>query len=260
MAGNSEPNVPGDAPDNVPEIELEDHQGTETEDEFAESDPDSGYEADEDGEDGERDRGSEDEGSQAQVERNVRRSHSARPGRRERERARLDNLERENRQFREQVEALLRQQSQPTQAQIVEQARIEREQYEALTPYEQHLYSQQKFQQQQQQILQQINDRSDQGEYARLVEQNPNYRRFEAKVEELRKQAPNVPRRILLATAIGMAALDGGGEAKTRARNTARENKAAQQARPATGRSDVAPQRTRTGGAHGFEHLRNVQI
>lgn len=258
MAGNSEPNVPGDAPDN-PEIELEDHQGTETEDEFAESDPDSGYEADEDGEDGERDRGSEDEGSQAQVERNVRRSHSARPGRRERERARLDNLERENREFREQVSRLLQQQQQPTPAQIAEQARIEREQYEALTPYEQHLYSQQKFQQQQQQILQQINDRSDQGEYARLVEQNPNYRRFADKVEELRKQAPNVPRRILLATAIGMAALDGGGEAKTRARNTARDNKAAQQARPATGRSDVAPQRTRT-GARGFEHLRNVQI
>lgn len=258
MAGNSEPNVPGDAPDSNPEIELED-QGTEAEDEFAGSDPDAGDEADADGEDGERDRGSEDEGSQAQVQGNVRRSHSARPGRRERERARLDNLERENRQFREQVEALLRQQSQPTQAQIVEAARLEREQYETLSPYEQHLYSQQKFQQQQQQILQHINDRSDQGEYARLVEQNPNYRRFDAKVEELRRQAPNVPRRILLATAIGMAALDGSGEAKSRARTTAQTNKAAQQARPATGRSDVAPQRTRT-GARGFEHLRNVQI
>lgn len=258
MAGNSEPNVPGDAPDNVPEIELED-QNAETQDDFAEDgDPSDGYEADEDGEAGESGGGSED-GQQAQVERNVRRSHSARPGRRERERARLDNLERENRQFREQVERLLQQQSQPTPQQIAEQARLEREQYESLTPYEQHLYTQQKFQQQQQQVLQQISDRTDQGEYARLVEQNPRYRAFEAKVEELRRQAPNVPRRILLATAIGMAALDGGGEAKARARTTAQGNKAAQQARPATGRSDVAPQRTRT-GARGFEHLRNVQI
>lgn len=260
MAGGSEPDVPGEGQGGVPtETGFED-PNAETQDDFAEDgDPSDGYEADEDGEAGESGRGAED-GQQAQNQGNVRRSHSARPGRRERERARLDNLERENREFREQVSRLLQQQQQPSPQQIAEQARLEREQYESLTPYEQHLYTQQKFQQQQQQVLQQISDRTDQGEYARLVEQNPRYRAFEAKVEELRRQAPNVPRRILLATAIGMAALDGQGEAKRGARNTARENRATQQARPATGRSDVAPQRTRGTGARTFEHLRNVQI
>lgn len=230
----------GQEPVETDEVELEDDQ---TED--AESDEGEG-EAGEDagGADAEID---EDEEGQA-------RSVAAQP-RRARGRPNgevIRELQAQNAEFRRLLAEVREAQQaprQPTQAEIAEQQRIERERFEMMSPYEQYQYTQQQIragvQQETQQIARTLWDQADQREYGDILEKTPAYRRFEAKVNELRAQAPTVPRRILLATAIGMAAMEGGGRQRQRSERNAEVNRQRQEARPAGGRGDVEPQRGR---------------
>jgi hypothetical protein len=183
---------------------------------------------------------------------------------------RVERAEAENRQLRSQLTDFQRQlaelsaaRNQPTAAEKAEADRREREALDQMTPAEAAIYTRNQltaeFDRKLQNTQLQLWSSSDQQDYDRLLEANPTYRRFDAKVQEMHRQAPTVARRVLLATAIGLRALEGGGAARTRAANGATAQGQRQAARPAGGRSDVAPERGR-GGRGGFEHLRDVQI
>ena len=94
-----------------------------------------------------------------------------------------------------------------------------------------------------------------------IYERNPNYRKFNDKVEELHKQAPAVPRRMLLATAIGLAALDNAGSARTRQQKQAETAQRQQQTKAPGGRGNVAAPRERSGSRRGdWGHMRDIRI
>lgn len=156
------------------------------------------------------------------------------------------------RTFEQQLQTLLAERNQPrapSPAEIAEQQRQERERFEMMSPYEQHLYTQQKIEQgvaqRTQAMAQTLWDQGDRRAYEDLLERTPAYRKFDAKVEELRRQAPGVERRVLLATAIGLQALDQGGAARSRAARAAEAGRAANGVRPSQARGDVPAQRTR---------------
>lgn len=142
---------------------------------------------------------------------------------------------------------------QPSAAEVAEQQRIERERFEMMSPYEQFQYTQQQIETRVAQRVQQSQvalwDQGDRRAYDDLLERNPAYRKFESKVEDLRRQAPGVERRVLLATAIGMQALEQGGAARTRATNRAAERAVQNGARPSQARGDVPAHRQRRGDA-----------
>lgn len=174
---------------------------------------------------------------------------------------RQDTLERE-------IQISRQQQRQPTQAEIAEAQRVEDERLSMMSPGEQARYLRQQISrdlgQELQRDRQALHDRADKTDYDNLLTSDPTLRKFEDKVAELLPQAPGVPRRILLATAIGMAALDNRGRAKTRGQRQGDAARERQRARPSSGgRSDVRSERGRsgTGNADGsFEHMRNVNI
>jgi hypothetical protein len=179
---------------------------------------------------------------------------------------RIRDLETRNSELDRTIRDLLARQNaprQPTQAEIAEQQRLERERFEQMTPYEQHLYSQQQLGQAVQraigQAVQPLRDQSDRMEYDGLLRENPAYRRFDAQVEDLKRQAPDVPRRLLLATAIGMRAMEQGGAAATRQRNQAAANAGRQGTRPSQSRGDVPSERGRQGQT-AADRLRGVKI
>jgi hypothetical protein len=183
---------------------------------------------------------------------------------------RFERLSNENRDlknrvadFEKQLASLVQQQRQSSPAEIAAQERAEAEAVSMMAPAEVARYysqrSEQRIQTELNQTRQMLWDQNDQGQYDTLVAQNPAYRRYADRVEELRRQAPGVSRRILLATAIGMRALDGEPGARTRAANRNAEQSRQQMARPSNGRGDVAAPTTRTAGNR-WDRLRNVQI
>lgn len=151
-----------------------------------------------------------------------------------------------------QVRQLLNGQRQPSQAEIEEQRRREDEAYELMSPSQQRAYTENKIARQVQQLVQNavapIHDQNDRAEYERELDRNPKLKRFTDQVEDFKRQAPGVPRRMLLATALGLQALDNQGAVRTRgARNSAAQGEQ-HRAAPSSGvRADVSPNRGRRG-------------
>ncbi len=173
---------------------------------------------------------------------------------------RVQSLVNENRElktklssFEQQLQGLVAQRNQPSPADIAAQQERERQQFELMSPYEQFQYTQSRIREETarntNQIASNLWDQNDQRDYAALLETTPAYRRYDDRVAELRTQAPGVSRRVLLATAIGLRALEGNGAARTRASRQAEAGAARNGARPAGGRGDVAPQRGRGEGS-----------
>jgi hypothetical protein len=151
-----------------------------------------------------------------------------------------------------QVRQLLSTQRQPSQAEVEEQRRREDEAYELMSPSQQRAYTENKIARQVQQLVQNavapIHDQNDRAEYERELDRNPKLKRFTDQVEDFKRQAPGVPRRMLLATALGLQALDNQGAVRTRgARNSAAQGEQ-HRAAPSSGvRADVSPNRGRRG-------------
>jgi hypothetical protein len=167
--------------------------------------------------------------------------------------------------FERQLQQLVAERRQPSQAEIAAEQAREAEAVALMSPAEVAAYYSQKTERTIRAELQRdravLFDRADKNEYDALLRETPAYRRYDEKVEELYRQAPTVPRRILLATAIGMAAMEGKGRATTRATRAADEARGRQTARPTNGRGDVRSDRGRSTAARDdFEHLRNVAI
>lgn len=150
-------------------------------------------------------------------------------------------------EFDRQLAQLVAERRAPSAAEVAEQQRLEQERFEMMSPWEQHQYSrrlaQQEVENRTNQIAHGLWDQNDQRDYAALLESNPAYRRLEADVEELRRRAPNVSRRVLLWTAVGRKAVEQGGAAKTRATRAAADGAARQTVRAPSSRGDVAPDR-----------------
>jgi hypothetical protein len=154
-------------------------------------------------------------------------------------------------QFERQLAELTAARQQPSPAEIAAQQEAERQRYELMTDYEKFQYTRQAINQevnrQTQQIAHNLWDQNDQRNYDDLLERTPAYRRFGDQVAELKRQAPGIPRRVLLATAIGLKALEQNGAATTRAATRAAAATARNGVRPAGGRSDVSGDRARRG-------------
>ncbi len=166
-------------------------------------------------------------------------------------------------EFDRQLAALMAERRQPSQAEMAAQAEAERMRLEMMSPVEIAAYYHQKtlteVTQQTQQMARSLWDQNDQREYERMLAQTPAYRRYGPQVEDLRRQAPGVPRRVLLATAIGLRALEQGGAARTRAAAAAERGADRNAVRPSSGRGDVSPERSRRGDDL-EERLRNQSI
>lgn len=164
-------------------------------------------------------------------------------------RRRAQEAERRNQEFQQQLAQVMQGRS---QADLAREQQQEQERLALMSPEERTQYEIQQLRRENQYRDQQYRaalfEQTDKIQYDNLVAQNPTYRRFDDKVEELRRQAPNVPRRILLATAIGMSAMERGGQARTRAQNTAERRARANVTNPPGGRG-AATGRQRQGGS-----------
>lgn len=160
-------------------------------------------------------------------------------------------LTRQQQEFERQLRELTQVQRQPSAAEIAAAQEAERQRYELMSPYEQFQYSQQRIAEgvasQTRQIEQRLWEQNDQREYEGLLAATPAYRRLDDRVQDLKRQAPGVPRRVLLATAIGLRAMEQSGAATTRATNRAAAATQRNTTRPPAGRSDVGAERSRRG-------------
>lgn len=172
---------------------------------------------------------------------------------------RVQSLVNENRelkarqaQFERQLADLTATRNQPSAAEVAAFQEQERQRFELMSPYEQAQYTRQvisnEVAQQTNQIRNALWEQNDQQIYETMLRETPAYKRFDDQVKELKAQAPGVARKYLLATAIGLRALEGGGAARTRAANAAAAGVARNGARPAGGRGDVPSERGRGGG------------
>jgi hypothetical protein len=151
-------------------------------------------------------------------------------------------------EFDRQLAALVAERRAPSAAEIAEAQAREQAHFEMMSPWEQHQYSRQianqEVERRTNQIAHNLWDQNDQRDYTALLETTPAYRRLSDTVEELRRRAPNVSRRVLLATAIGLRALEQGGAAKTRATRAAEAGVTRNRVTPSSGgRGDVSPDR-----------------
>lgn len=176
------------------------------------------------------------------------------PTRGQRDFQRLTN---ENRRQKQQLDQLTQQVQQllgtrqPSQAEIAEANRREQEQLEMMTPVQIAQYYEQKTQRNVQELVRQavapIYDQNDRAEYERELERNPRLREFSDTVEDYKRQAPGVPRRMLLATALGMKALDNQGRVAGRAARNASARAEQHRTTPTQPRGDTQAQRGRRG-------------
>lgn len=99
--------------------------------------------------------------------------------------------------------------------------------------------------------------------YNNILRDSPNLRKFEGEVEKLRKEQADagrfVPREVLLDLAIGRAARASAAKKGPQAQREGQRRVAAQQSRPAQGRSDTGTQRGRQGDS-AEKRLENVPI
>jgi hypothetical protein len=153
--------------------------------------------------------------------------------------------------FEQQLQSLLAERRQPSPAEQAAALEAERQRFEMMSPWEQHQYTQRQADDRAERRAQQLQatlwNQGDEREYSALLEATPAYRRFDDQVKELQRQAPGVPRKILLATAIGMKAMENGGAARTRSTNRAAAANARQAASPPNARGDVPGGRARGG-------------
>lgn len=258
-----DPRVHDDADPEADELES-DLDGVDPDEDQEAEDEDSG---DDEGADAEADA---EDGGDAEGDADAAAREQTRQVRLPRSQSRYQRLANENRelkarqaQFERQLQEAINQRREPTAAEIAAEQQREAEAVSMMAPHEVAAYYARKTENtinarlnQQERML---FDRADKAEYDGLLRDTPTYRRYEEKVEELRALAPNVSRKILLATAIGMRAMDGGGAARTRATRTAAANGERQRARPSNARGDVRSERGRSGGSL-EDRLRDAQI
>lgn len=253
----------GEKPGDEPELETE--LENEAEDLEAEIDPDA-----EDADDGEDAGTGDDEGEGSEADDGQAQRQVAQPRRGS---PRVQALANENRELKSKLSDFERQlrevsatvgQRQPSQAEIAEQERREQEALELMTPAQVANYYHQKtlriVEQQTNQTRAHLFEQSDRQQYDAILAQNPAYRRYDDKVAELKRQAPGVPRNILLATAIGMRAMDGNGAAKTRGAKAAETQAARHRAAPSSSRADVPASRRERSGDDLEQRLRGQSI
>lgn len=250
--------------------------GTQAEEDFIRDDePDAG--APEDSAD-DGDRGSQREAPDTASEAEEERPAETGPTRHVRPTSgtsRWDNITRENRDLRQRLDALERQQQQPrgpTPEQLAEQQRREEqamfEQVAMLAPHEaaarvSQFYSERTRREVQQaiQLTQvQVWDAADRQSYDRELADNPRLQRFADQVEQLHRQYPGVSRIDLLDKAVGEATRRNLKSARTRQTNQAAAVQAANGARPPGGRGNVAAPSRTAAARRGYEHLRGVLI
>lgn len=256
----SDPRMPGETGEDL-DIVLDDADETqgETPDDPSSLDEGEGGEGSDDREPGEHG-GEEVQGQAAERQGNRLRSPS-------RGESRIRELANENRELRRRQEDFERQLQQafngPSRADLERQQREREERRALMSPAElvqdvtQELRAEFRTQLQQQNAL--VWDRSDKSDFDREMEVKPALRRFESRVEELRRIAPGVSRLDLLDKAIGEAARKNIGAARTRQTRTANERSQGQVTRPVSGRSDVPSNRTR-GGRTAGDRLDGVLI
>lgn len=164
-------------------------------------------------------------------------------------RRRAQDAERRNQEFQQQLQQLVQGRS---QADLAREQQMEQERLALMSPDERVEYRMQQmernFQFREQQTRAALFDQSDKLAFDNLVAQKPTLRRYEAEVERLRQQAPNVPRKYLLAVAIGLPAIDRMGAAQNRAQNRAERSARANVTNPPGGRG-AATGRQRQGGS-----------
>ena len=185
--------------------------------------------------------------------------------------ARVQALANENRElktkltgFEQQLQGLLRDRQQPSPAEQAAAAQAERERFELMSPWEQAQYTERKItegvQRQSQQLAYGVWDQGDKRAFDDELRVSPEYRRYEARVEELRKMAPSVSRIDLLDKAIGEYARLHKGAARTRAGKADAANAARQNVRPPGGGSDVPGRAARDPSAARDARLRAAGI
>jgi hypothetical protein len=106
-------------------------------------------------------------------------------------------------------------------------------------------------------------ENNDKSSYNSLLREKPHLKRYDAEVERVRveQQAAGrfVPREVLLKLAIGDAAMKAAEKKGPQAQREGQRKVAAQQSRPAAGRSDTATQRGRQGDS-AEKRLENIPI
>lgn len=236
---------PAAEPDEVIEDDLENPEAEEIIADDDEGSPDEGAADDGDGEEG--------EGQERQA-RNVTRPAGRGPrGRSYGEQIRQLEAARaaDKAAFDQQLQQLLAERRQPSAAEIAAQAEAERQRLEMMSPVEVAAYYHQKtlteVSHQTQRMQMQLWDQGDRREYDAFLETRPAWRSLNEKVEELRRQAPGVSRKILLATAYGMRAQEQEAAATGRARRSAEAGRERHTVRPSRPGGDVAADRGRRG-------------
>lgn len=173
---------------------------------------------------------------------------------------RADRLERELNEFKaeQRARAQAAQQESPTdraaRRALMDPMEVMREDLRESEQRTANLLQQQAFQTQ---------ESNDKVLYNSILRDSPNLRKFEGEVEKLRKEQADagrfVPREVLLDLAIGRAARAAAAKKGPQAQREGQRRVAAQQSRPAQGRSDAGTQRGRQGDS-AEKRLENVPI
>lgn len=154
--------------------------------------------------------------------------------------------------FERQLSDLTLARNQPSPAEIAAAHEADRQRYEMMSPWEQAQYIAQtidkRVTEQTTNIRIGLWDQNDKRAYDEELRTSPQFRRYDERVEELRKIAPGVSRIDLLDKAIGEYARTHGAAARTRAARGAEAGEARNGARASTPRGDVASQRGRGDG------------
>jgi hypothetical protein len=261
MAGNPRDGETGPGDAEELDTDLEGPDPDEDEETDGEDEAASGDEADEGDDVSGDDAEGEGESGQGQAR------HVAAPPPRQGRYQRLANENRELKSklstFERQLQEVVAARHQPTQAEIAAQQREEQERLALMTPDERVDYRMAQMQRSMDDKLTRTQaaliDQADKTDFQNLVAQRPNLRRFEPEVEDLKKQAPGLNRRALLAYAIGNKALERELSARRKAERDGAGQRQRQTARPSNGRGDIAADRRRSGGGL-TDRLRGVQI
>ncbi len=250
---NAGPVKHGDAGEDDPNPELEDAEDPETEEEDADAGDDAGQDEDDEPDEPEDGRqGRSQETARQDVDRLRHRGGAGEARRFSQESERRRAAEQRSQQLEQQLNYLLQQQGQKSQA---ERDREEADRIALMSTAEFAVYvrnqAQQTVQQQVGALRKQIFDESNQSQFRELLARNrvaaAGARAHRDRLEELRRLAPDVPQRVLLATAIGEAAIERGEAALTRGANRAAAANERVRARPASGGRDQPAERRRGG-------------
>ncbi len=168
-------------------------------------------------------------------------------------------------EFERQLRELTQQRREPSPAEWAEAERIERENFEMLSPWQQKQHIEGRvraeIERRTRETQASLWDQNDRTQYESYLATHPKLKRFADAVEETRKFAPNVARRILLEREIGRAALENMDAAGTRSGTRTQAERERNRTSPPNGRADVPTSERRRSGAGSLEErLRYAKI